>query len=94
MYVFLCEQQNVLKIIFRFAIPQDPEYYLTRIGTIPIRLPHIRLHTPTPLCMGAAYARPHRRGGVFRRLLMQTNRNSKRKRHRVPFFPLALRVYC
>jgi hypothetical protein len=45
--------------------------------------------TPAPLCIGAAHARPHRRGGVFRRLLRQSNRNSKRKRHRVAFFPLA-----
>ena len=49
--------------------------------------------TPAPLCIGAAHARPHRRGGVFRRLLRQSNRNSKRKRHRVAFFPLALRDY-
>lgn len=29
------------------------------------------------MCIGAAHARPHRRGGVFRRLLRQSNRNSK-----------------
>lgn len=48
--------------------------------------------TPAPLCIGAAHARPHRRGGVFRRLLRQSNRNSKRKRHKVAFFPLAYGV--
>ena len=65
---------------------------LCAVGTIPISPPYIRLHNPRPLVHWRS-SRPHRRGGVFRRLLRQSNRNSKRKRHRVAFFPLALRDY-